>query len=94
MKGAFEKGIIDDALHVPDRDSVEMVREINVSLCLFVRSFVSIGFEPRKRDTSHIFALGLGGLKFVTDFYIISSDCLRCFIFFTKKAFSSVHLQD
>jgi hypothetical protein len=37
MKGAFEKGIIDDALHVPDRDSVEMVREINVSLCLFVR---------------------------------------------------------
>ncbi|CAB3989856.1 cysteine synthase 1-like [Paramuricea clavata] len=25
MKGAFEKGIIDDAVHVPDRDSVEMV---------------------------------------------------------------------
>ena len=78
MKGAFEKGIIDDALHVPDRDSVEMVREINVSLIM--------GY------ISHIFALG--GLKFVTDFYIISSDCLRCFIYFTKKAFSSVHLQD
>ena len=29
LKGAFEEGIIDDALHVPDEDSVEMVREID-----------------------------------------------------------------
>ena len=28
MKGAFDEGIIDDALHVPDKDSVEMVSSL------------------------------------------------------------------
>ena len=26
MKGAFDDGVFDDAIHVPDEDSVEMVR--------------------------------------------------------------------
>ena len=28
MKGGFEEGIFDDAVHVPDKDSVQMVAQI------------------------------------------------------------------